>query len=221
MSLRYVLFDLDGTLTDPGLGITNCVQFALNHFGITPASREELYPYIGPPLLYSFREFHGLSEEQAEQAVTWYRERFSQVGMFENEVFAGIPELLEWLISQGISPIVATSKPEEYTVEILKHFDLAKYFVFVGGNTLKEERPNKSDVIEYICQHYPDIAGENAVMVGDRKYDVEGAHAFGLPAIGVLYGYGDRAEMIAAGADYMAENPSDLRQILQSLMEST
>lgn len=218
MSLKYALFDLDGTLTDPGLGIANCVQYALNRFGITPDSREELYPYIGPPLLYSFREFHGLSEQQSEEAVTAYRERFSRLGMFENELYDGIPELLEWLISQGVSPIVATSKPEEYTVEILKHFDLAKYFVFVGGNTLKEERPNKSDVIGYILENYPDISRGNAVMIGDRKYDVEGAHAFDLPAVGVLYGYGDRAEMEAAGADHTAESVAELRRVLETFL---
>lgn len=218
MSLKYALFDLDGTLTDPGLGITNCVQYALNHFGITPATREELYPYIGPPLLYSFREFHGLSEEEAEQAVVLYRERFSRLGMFENEVFGGVPELMEWLISQGVSPIVATSKPEEYTIEILKHFDLLKYFVFVGGNTLKEERPNKSDVIGYIMQYYPDISPENSVMIGDRKYDIEGAHAFSLPAIGVLYGYGDCEEMVAAGAEWIANDIFELREVLKTMI---
>ena len=218
MALKYALFDLDGTLTDPGFGITNCVQYALKHFGIIPATREELYPYIGPPLVYSFREFHGLSEAQAEQAVALYRERFSSLGMLENELIDGVPELLEWLISQGISPIVATSKPEEYTVEILKHFDLEKYFVFVGGNNLKEERPHKSDVIRYILDRYPDIGSANAVMIGDRMYDVEGAHAFGLPAVGVLYGYGDREELIKAGADRIAENVSQLRQILSEML---
>lgn len=212
--LKYALFDLDGTLTDPGLGITNCVGYALEKFDIHPASREELYPYIGPPLIDSFQEYHGLTPEQAQQAVRYYRERFSVKGLFENEVYPGIPELLQRLKDLGVTPVVATSKPEEFTVRILEHFDLARYFDFVGGNTLREERPTKGAVIAYIRENFPDISGENAVMVGDRKYDVEGAHAHGLPALGVLYGYGDGAELTAAGADWMAGSVAEVGEIL-------
>ena len=196
MKLKYLLFDLDGTLTDPGLGITNSVMYALEKFKIHPMNREELYPYIGPPLTYSFQEYHGLSPEQAEQAVTFYRERFSVKGLFENEVYAGIPELLAQLQQSGITLIIATSKPEEFTHQILEHFDLACYFTFVGGNTLQESRPTKGAVIEYILEKYPSISSENAIMIGDRYFDVEGAHSSNLPAIGVLYGYGDRAQAL-------------------------
>lgn len=212
--LKYALFDLDGTLTDPGPGITNCVAYALEKFAIHPQSRAELYPYIGPPLTFSFREYHGLTKEQAEQALLFYRERFSVKGLFENEVYPGIPDLLQDLSDRGVTLIVATSKPEEFTHRILEHFDLAKYFAFVGGNTLNEDRPTKSAVIAYIREHYPDISGENAVMVGDRKYDIEGAHAHQLPAVGVLYGYGDRDEMQAAGADFVVQKVTDLQELL-------
>lgn len=213
--LQYALFDLDGTLTDPGPGITNCVQYALEKFDIHPESREELYPYIGPPLTFSFQEYHGLSAVQAEQALLYYRERFSVIGLYENAVYAGIPELLQSLKNRGVVLIVATSKPEEFTVRILEHFNLASYFDFVAGNTLDEERPTKSSVIAYVKQQYPDISRKNAVMVGDRKFDIEGAHAHELPAIGVLYGYGDKAEMSAAGADYTANTVQELGEILE------
>lgn len=212
--LKYALFDLDGTLTDPGPGITNCVAYALDKFGIHPKDREELYPYIGPPLTYSFQEFHGLSADQAEQALLYYRERFSVKGLFENEVYAGIPQLLQSLRDRGVTLIVATSKPEEFTHRILEHFELADYFSFVGGNTLNEDRPTKEAVIAYVREHYPAITRENAVMVGDRKYDIAGAHSHGLAAIGVLYGFGDRAELEAAGADRLATDVAELQRIL-------
>ncbi len=212
--MKYVLFDLDGTLTDPGLGITNCVKYALNHFGIMPSEREELFPYIGPPLVDSFKMFHGLNEEQAQKALCLYRERFNAKGIFENALIPGITELLNDLKKRGFKLIIATSKPEEYTVRILEHFDIDQYFDFVGGNTLREERPRKSDVIRYIMDNYPDMSGENAVMVGDRKYDVQGAHEFGIPTIGVLFGYGSREELTLAGADFVVESVGKLKKCL-------
>lgn len=214
MEWKYLLFDLDGTLTDPGPGITNCVAYALEKFAVHPASREELYPYIGPPLTWSFQEYHRLTAEQAEQALLYYRERFSVKGLFENEVYDGIPELLAKLKGRGVTLIVATSKPEEFTHRILKHFSLADYFAFVGGNTLDEKRPTKSAVISHILNQYPDITAQNTCMIGDRRFDVEGAHDLGLSAVGVLYGYGDREELESAGADWIAEDVADLRRIL-------
>ena len=213
---QYILFDLDGTLTDPGPGITNCVAYALEKFGIHPAGREELYPYIGPPLVPSFQEFHGLTADQAEQALGYYRERFSVTGLYENAVYPGIPALLAALREQGRTLIVATSKPEEFTNRILEHFGLAEYFAFVAGNTLEEKRPTKEAVIAYAREHFPDISGENAVMAGDRRFDVEGAHACGLPAVGVLYGYGSAAELTAAGADALATDVTALSHFLMA-----
>ena len=214
MKELFLLFDLDGTLTDPGPGITNCVAYALEKFGVHPAGREELYPYIGPPLTWGFQQYHGLTAEQAEQALLYYRERFSVKGLYENEVYPGIPELLEELRDKGTRLLVATSKPEEFTNRILEHFGLDGYFEFVAGNTLNEERPTKGSVIAYLKERYPQITGDNAIMVGDRKYDVQGAHEQGLPAVGVLYGYGDRAELQRAGADKIAEDLPALRRIL-------
>ena len=211
---RYDLFDLDGTLTDPGPGITNSVAYALEKFGIYPADRRELNPYIGPPLTWAFQEYHGLSAEQAEEALLYYRERFSEKGLYENAVYPGIPELLARLRERGHTLVVATSKPEEFTHRILEHFSLAEYFSFVAGNTLDERRPTKEAVIAYARTQLPDISWETALMIGDRKFDVEGAHACGIPAVGVLYGYGDRAELEAAGADFLAADVASLGRIL-------
>lgn len=210
----YLLFDLDGTLTDPGLGITNSVLYALEKFGIVPASREELYPYIGPPLIDSFQKYHGLTSKQAEEALGYYREYFSVRGLYENEPYPGIEALLRTLQRAGYTLIVATSKPEEFTHTILQHFRLDTYFSFVGGNTLDESRPTKAAVIRYIQEHFPDLTGENALMIGDRCYDMEGARACGLPAVGVLYGYGSRSELESAGADTVAQTPEELAEII-------
>ncbi len=214
MALQYVLFDLDGTLTDSMLGITNCARYALEKFDIYPQSQEELLPYIGPPLIYSFSTFHGLSREDAERAVVYYRERFSTIGWQENEVYEGIPELLNELVGRGVALMVATSKPELFTHRILEHFDIAKYFTFVAASTMDEKRSEKVDVIAYLLEKHPEISAKNCVMVGDRKYDILGAHQCGLPAVGVLYGYGDQTEMEEAGADYILEDVSTLRDFL-------
>ncbi|MBE6778735.1 MAG: HAD family hydrolase [Ruminococcaceae bacterium] len=217
---RYLLFDLDGTLTDPGEGITNCVGYALRRFGVEPQSREELYPYIGPPLVPSFMQFHGLSEGQAKQALLYYRERFSTKGMFENKPYPGIEDFLHRLQEEGFRLMVATSKPEEFTVQILAHFGLDVYFDFVGGNTLQESRPTKADVIRYVMEHHPDITRQNALMIGDRHHDVDGAHACGLRAVGVLYGYGDRPELEQAGAEAMADDLTQLYAVIHSLFSN-
>ena len=152
MKYKYALFDLDGTLTDPAPGITNCIMYALRKFGITPPPREALYKFIGPPLLYSFKEYCGFSEKDAELAVAYYRERFSDVGLFENEIYPGIRELLSELCESGTKVVLATSKPDVYSKRILEHFDIDKYFYFLAANTLTESRPEKSDVIAYAIE---------------------------------------------------------------------
>lgn len=219
MALKYALFDLDGTLTDSMPGIADCVIYALGKFGIYPKTREELYPYIGPPLIYSFMTFHGLSREKAEQAVAYYRERYAEDGWRENNLFEGVSNLLCSLHRNGVRVILATSKPEVFARRILDHFDLTRYFSFITGATLDGARSEKADVIAYIQQQYPDINATNAVMVGDRKYDVEGAHSRGLPAIGVLFGYGNREELEAARAEYIAKNIAELEEYLTAMIE--
>lgn len=214
MAYTYILFDLDGTLTDPALGITNSIRYALEKFGIAVEDRTALYPCIGPPLMDSFQRFWHFDEGRARRAVVYYREYFSKTGLFENQVYPGIPALLAKLQAQGKKLCLATSKPEEYSAEILRHFGLLHYFTFLAGNTLADTRPQKVDVLHYLQETFPDLSADNAVMVGDRIYDVEAAKAVGLPSIAVLFGYGSREELTRAGADQLVETVSQLQSLL-------
>lgn len=212
--MKTILFDLDGTLTDPAEGITRSVAYALEHFGIQIPDLSALYRFIGPPLLDSFKEFYGFTESESQEALRLYRNRFSTIGMFENTVYPGIADMLEDLKKQGIRLMLATSKPEEYAVPILQRFGLFKYIDFVAGNTLQESRPRKADVIRYAMECYQDISYESAIMVGDRRHDVEGARKCHLPCIGVLYGYGDETELHSAGADLTVRTVAELHTTL-------
>lgn len=207
---QNLLFDLDGTLTDPGLGITNSVMYALKKFGVEVSDRASLYRFIGPPLMDSFREFFGFSDEDGAQAVRYYREYFSRQGLFENEVYDGVPALLARLKQRGRTLIVASSKPEVYVVEILKHFDLYDYFDLVAGATMDPSRSQKADVIRYALARAGIGDPSSALMIGDRKHDILGARENGLDALGVLFGYGSREELKAAGAAWLAETPAEI-----------
>ncbi len=215
MPYSTIFFDLDGTLTDPGLGITNSILYALDKMGIEKPPREELYDFIGPPLKATLMARFHLDEQQGTEALRLYREHYSTVGLFENEVYSGIPELLQKLQDAGKMLIVATSKPEIYTRRILEHFDLARYFHFVSGCTLEGERLHKDEVIAYAIDQCG-LEGKQAqiVMIGDRKYDIECAKANGLSYIGVTYGYGTKEELIKAGANATADTPQELETIL-------
>lgn len=212
---RYIFFDLDGTLTDPMLGITSSVQYALSKFGISVRYLKELIPFIGPPLKESFQRFYGFSDEQADEAVAYYREYFSPKGIYENEIYAGIPELLEDLSDAGFELAVATSKPGVYAERILKHFGIDEYFSLVVGSELDGTRVQKAEVIQHVLDVYG-IAGKDAVMVGDREHDIKGAAACGVTSIGVLYGYGSRTELMEAGADHIVTTVKELREWLYS-----
>ena len=211
--MKNIFFDLDGTLTDPAEGITNSVAYALSKFGIEVSDRRELYRFIGPPLVDAFMEYYGFSKADAERALALYREYFAPKGIFENAVIKGIPEMLSKLEKQGKRLFVATSKPEPFAVQILEHFSLDGYFEGIYGSTMDETRNKKDAVIAYALE----MSGADkadTVMVGDRHHDVEGAHAVGLPCIGVLYGYGDREEMVRCRADMIAESVDALRSLL-------
>ncbi len=208
-----ILFDLDGTLTDPMEGITKSVRHALQHFGILVDSLEALTPFIGPPLKGSFQRFYGFSETDAEIALQKYREYFAQTGIFENQVYDGIPALLASLKANHKRLYLATSKPEVYANRILEHFCLEKYFDFVGGSLLSGERVEKADVIEYVLAENQ-IERENAVMVGDRCFDIVAGHNAKLTTVGVLYGYGDEKELTDAGADHLVQSVPELRELL-------
>ena len=211
---NYLLFDLDGTLTDSGTGIMNSVLYALKKFDIEVEDRTQLYALIGPPLAESFQKFYHFSQEQALQAVCYYREYFSERGMFENKVISGIDTLLSELKDAGKKLVVATSKPEKYTIKILEHFNLISYFQFVAGATMDETRNTKTAVIEYALQHINAVSKREVVMIGDRKHDIEGAKNNNIDSIGVLFGYGDRKELEQAGADYIVESVEELRTLL-------
>ncbi len=204
MKFKYVFFDLDGTLTDPGLGITNSVIYALDKFGIKVNDRTELYKFIGPPLMDSFRDFYGFDDEKAMLAMKYYREYFGDKGLFENQVYEGIPKVLAELKDRGHILMVATSKPTLYTLRILDKFDLSRYFDFVSGSAMDEKNSSKAQIIKYAID-YNNLAPEDIIMIGDRRHDIIGAKANSVYCAGVLYGYGDLYELQKAGADDIIE----------------
>ena len=215
---QYVLFDLDGTLTDPREGITKSVQFALAQQGISAPDLKKLEPLIGPPLKDSFMEFYGMTEEQAAQGVADYRKRFAPIGKFENEVYPGIPEMLGSLKRAGIRLAVASSKPETFVWDILKYFKLDGYFDVVTGSELDGTRSRKEEVVEEALHRLEldgqPVSRENCAMVGDRRFDIEGGRQFQLTTVGVTYGYAAKGELEAAGADYIVKNPVQLTKLL-------
>ena len=217
MKKTYILFDLDGTLTDPGMGITNSVMHALAHFGITVTDRTQLYRFIGPPLMDSFMEYYGLTEEQAVEAVRVYREYFADKGWAENTVYSGIESLLADLVAAGKMLLVATSKPQIFAERILVHFGLDKYFTHICGVALQAPRGySKADVIRDALDRAGVSDLTTAVMVGDRHHDIDGAKIVGISSVGVLYGYGDREEHEAAGADAIVADVAELKTVLTS-----
>lgn len=212
-SYQYLFFDLDGTLTDPGEGITNSVVYALDKFGITVTDRSSLYPFIGPPLVDSFMKFYGFSHEDAERAVVCYREYFRDRGIFENRLYQGIPEVLKALKDAGKTLVIATSKPEPFAKRIVEHFGLSPYFTLVAGASFDETRSEKWDVIEYAMDSLKLTDRSEIVMIGDRKHDIIGAKKTGLESVGVLWGYGDREELTAAGADVIFDTVEQLTSL--------
>ena len=209
-----VLFDLDGTLTDPGEGITNSVAYALKKYGIEVSDRSELYKFIGPPLKDSFMKYYGFNEDKAEQAIAFYREYFRDKGIFENRVYEGVEDMLRQLDTDGKKIVLATSKPEEFAVRILEHFGLKKYFSVVAGASMDSSRSKKGDVIAYAISLCESFDKYTAVMVGDREHDIIGAKENGLKSIGVLYGYGDEKELKTAGADYIVSSPIEVLSLI-------
>ena len=219
---NYILFDLDGTLTDPKVGICTCAQYALKAFDIEEPDLDKLEPFIGPPLKDSFMQYYGLSEEQALVAIEKYRERFSVTGKYENKIYEGIPALLSNLKDYGYHLAVASSKPECFVKDILNHFNIAKYFEVIVGSELDGERVEKAEVIhEALNQlfHYGKIRKEQVVMIGDRKFDVEGAKEMGVTSIAVTYGYGSGEELTLAQPDYIVESVAEVHSLFMENSE--
>lgn len=211
---QYALFDLDGTLTDPGEGITKSVQYALAKYGIHVGNRQELFCFIGPPLHESFEVYYGFSRPDAMKAVDFYREYYAVKGIFENLVYDGIENTLQQLQAAGVRICLATSKPEIYAKQILEHFGLDGYFTAVAGSEMDGTRTKKAEVIEraLMLLGNPDV--NDCVMIGDREHDVLGGQAHGLNTVGVLFGYGSREELERAGATYIAATPADITKII-------
>ena len=213
MKYDAILFDLDGTLTESGPGIMNSARYALTKMGYPVPPESVLRAFIGPPLTEVFQTHCGMTATEAEETVRCYREYYAERGLFENAVYDGIPEMLADLAAAGERLVLATSKPEHFARKIMAHFDLDRYFVYVGGALTDGKRREKAEVIAYVLET---VGADPArcLMVGDRCYDVVGAKTFGIPALGVLWGYGTREELTAAGASYLAAHPSEITEII-------
>ena len=210
---EYLFFDLDGTLTDPALGITNSFVYALKYFGREIPSYETLCTFIGPPLNDTFENLLHFEKEIIPDAIKKYREYFAEKGLFENSVYPGIPELLTELKQAGKKLVVATSKPEDYSVRIIEHFGLSQYFENVCGSLHDTTRTTKDEVISFAIERNHISEKSKILMIGDRKHDILGAKKTGLKSCGVLFGYGSREELETAGADFIASDIKELKQI--------
>lgn len=212
-----VLFDLDGTITDSAPGIMNSIRYALNNYGMEIPPESILRTFIGPPLKEQFQKVFGVSDRDSAGMVSSYREYYSDRGIYENEVYAGIMEMLSELKTENIKILMATAKPEIYARRIAEYFGFSEYFDFIGGACMDGRRTDKYEVIEYVL-HSCDIKDRcRVIMAGDRSHDMIGAKKAGVTGIGVLYGYGTREELKKAGASYLAETPEKLKKIILSL----
>lgn len=212
---EYVLFDLDGTLIDSGPGIMKSMAYALDKMGVQVDNPDILKKCIGPPLKESMRDIFNIEESRIGQAIDYYRECYSSGALYDANLYDGITEVLEWIQNSGRKILMATSKPEHFAKMIAEKMGFNQYFDFIGGSTMHETRTKKSDVIEYVLEQMGNPDRDIVVMVGDRKYDVIGAHECGIKAIGILYGgYGTREEMLDVHADYIADTPEDILKYL-------
>lgn len=208
-----VLFDLDGTIVDSAEGIMNSFSYAFGVLGLPQMPREEMGVFIGPPLLYSFENICGLSQEQAQHAVEIYREYYKEKGMYESRVYEGFGELLQNLKAQGKRLMLATSKYELYALQIIENLGFSHYFDFAAGSLKGGERGTKKEVIEYVLAA-TGADKKSAVMVGDRMHDIVGAREASIASIGVLFGYGTREELASNGARHIAENTEEIFDII-------
>lgn len=216
---KYFLFDLDGTITEPFLGISNGIKYALDKFGIKMEDNETLRKFIGPPLRDSFRDYCGFSNTQAEEATRYYREYYGVKGLEENEIMPGMDKVLKQLYNKGYKLYLATSKPEKFARIILENLGLLEYFDIAAGASFDGTRDKKELVIEYLLEQikekYDDFSIEQAIMVGDRNFDINGANYFGMDSIGVTFGYGDYDELKNAGATYVVDEANGIVDVVE------
>lgn len=209
-----IFFDLDGTLSDSAPGIINSVLYALRGLGIEENDRQKLTCFVGPPLMESFPKYYGIEAAELTEAVRLFREYFQAHGIFENTMYEGVPAMLDELRAAGRRLAVATSKPESFARQILERYGIAERFDFIGGSVLDETRTKKDEVIAYCVQSLSIADPADILMVGDRSHDVLGAAKHFVDCMGVLYGYGDEAELRGAGAKYIAETVSDVSRLI-------
>ena len=215
MSYGICLFDLDGTLTDPGLGITKAFQYALARFGIE-VKPDDLVRFIGPPIRESLRSIYGFSDADVEKAVAVYREYYGETGLYENTIYPDIIKILEKLRAEGKSLAVATSKATLYACKVLEHFGIDGYFSFVSGDNMDGSLTvgGKGGVIRAALDALDEARAGRPVMIGDRMYDIAGARKAGIDSIGVTWGYGSRDELIAEGATWIADSADELLRLV-------
>ncbi len=213
---QVVLFDLDGTITDSAPGIIACIRYALDDMDLAGPDDETMRSFLGPPLVDTFINHFGVTAAQSKQMIAKYRERYHDVGEYENSVYPGLPEILADLCAQGATVATATSKPTASATRILTHFKLDGYFTFIGGAEMHGARQHKADVIAHTLEELgiADPTSSKIHMVGDRSHDVLGAKQFGIATIGVLWGYGSHAELAEAGAIAIVDDPARLRALL-------
>ena len=209
-----ILFDLDGTIIDSAKGVIASVKYALSKFNITDTDEKTLFSFLGPPLQSSFSEIMGFSPKDTELAVTYYREYYTQKGIFEVTLYDGIDSVLRKLSEAGKTVVVCTSKPEVFAKKILEHLNIAEYFTLIAGATFDETRSEKSDIIKYALTALNANNRSDILMIGDRKFDIIGAKTIGVDSMGVLYGYGSLEELQGHGATYIAKTPEDITQML-------
>lgn len=219
--MKYVFFDLDGTITDPKEGITKSVEYSLKNFGISVSNLDDLCKFIGPPLSDSYEEFYGFTKEQAKEAIAWYRVYYSKKGIFQCELYRGISELISHLYNKDIKVVLATSKPTEYAIDILKHFEIYKYFDYISGSAMDGSIVNKDDIINQAVEHYKKIDGDfdesQVVMIGDRKFDYIGASKCNIKCILISYGYGEMEELLSCQPFALKKSVEELQEFLDSI----
>lgn len=211
---KMILFDLDGTISDPKIGITKSVQYALQKMDIYESDIDKLECFIGPPLQTSFAEYYDFDERKTKEAINFYRERFKEKGMFENELYEEIPLLLKSLYDQGIILVVATSKPTVFAEQILQYFNISQFFDLIVGSNLDGTRTSKTEIIQYILNKFHNYKLDEFIMIGDRKHDIIGALNTGIDSIGVTYGYGSLEELKEIKPTYIVNNINQLKDTL-------
>ncbi len=215
MGFDYIFFDLDGTLTDSGRGITASVSYALKKYGIEESDFEKLKRFIGPPLTDSFREYYGFNSEKAKEAVAYYREYYSEKGIYENDLYSGIKELLALLKEKSKIVILTTSKPKFYAEKILRYFGIDSYFDYIIGSNLDGTLSEKKEIVaEALKLCSAEAKRERVLMIGDRKFDIEGAKYNSIKSLGVLYGYGSMEELENAGCDYKVSSVEEITGVI-------